>query len=161
MITGSRCKWDSTSCCHGDKSFCFHLIVLLPPANKIWSKVIFSHLCVILFIGGSASRGSASRGVCLQERGLHPWGVYLGGSASMGVGQTVPHLDTMRYGQRVGGMDPTGMYSCWTLMFAELSNEVLRNCFWFVLFCFNLICHFTCLDLWPFKLFSFDLMAFI
>ena len=28
---------------------------LLPPANEVWGKVIFLHLSVILFIGGSAS----------------------------------------------------------------------------------------------------------
>ena len=94
VITSSRCNGDSTSRCHGDKSFCFHLIVLLPQANKIWSKVIFSHLCVILFIG-----------VCLQWRGLHPEG-----SASRVVGQTVSLLDTTGCGQRAGSTDPIGMH---------------------------------------------------
>ena len=51
VITGSRCNGDSTLCCHSDKSFCFHLIVLLPPANKVWGKVMFLHLCVILLTG--------------------------------------------------------------------------------------------------------------
>ena len=27
---------------------------LLPPANEVWGKVMFLHLCVILFTGGSA-----------------------------------------------------------------------------------------------------------
>ena len=57
----------------------------LPPANEVWSKVMFMHLCVILFEGvsvpacitghmtrgvcpgGSLSRGSLSRGVLCQE----------------------------------------------------------------------------------------------
>ena len=51
----------------------------LLPANEVWDKVMFLHLCVILFTGGLASqnasqvtwlRGSASREVCLQG-GLH------------------------------------------------------------------------------------------
>ena len=29
--------------------------LLLPPANEVWGKVIFLHLFVILFTGGSAS----------------------------------------------------------------------------------------------------------
>ena len=58
----------------------------------MWGKVKFSHLCVILFTKGeglhrgefasrgfasgqSASGGSESRGVCLQEGGLHPGGL--------------------------------------------------------------------------------------
>ena len=36
----------------------------LPPANEVWSKVMFLHLCAILF----------REGVCLQG-GLHPGGV--------------------------------------------------------------------------------------
>ena len=68
------------------------IVPILPPANKVWGKVMFLHLCVILFTGveGLASQhasqvtwprdvylqgeGSASRGVCLQG-GLHPGGV--------------------------------------------------------------------------------------
>ena len=38
---------------------------LLPPANKVWGKVIFLHLFVILFTGG---------GVPGPGRGLHPGG---------------------------------------------------------------------------------------
>ena len=34
----------------------------LPPANEVWGKVMFLHLCVILFIGGVCIQGgSASR----------------------------------------------------------------------------------------------------
>ena len=36
----------------------------LQPANEVWGKVILLHLCVILFTGGSASRG-----VCIQGFG--------------------------------------------------------------------------------------------
>ena len=66
----------------------FHniIFVFLPPANEVWGKVIFLHLCVILFIGGVCfpacitghmTRGSASVG------GLHLWGLHWG-SASGG-----------------------------------------------------------------------------
>ena len=54
----------------------------LPPANEVWGKVMFLHLCVILFTGGAAyRRGSASRG-----------------SASGGGGRPSP--DTTGYGER-------------------------------------------------------------
>ena len=61
-----------------------YTVLLLAPANEVWDKVMFLHLCVILFTGwgGSASKGrglpiggclppgsrrvSASRGVCIQ-----------------------------------------------------------------------------------------------
>ena len=33
----------------------YYHILLLPPANEVWGKVIFLHLSVILFTGGSAS----------------------------------------------------------------------------------------------------------
>ena len=58
----------------------------LPPANEVWGKVMFLHICVILFTEGglhpggrypgeSASRmGSASRGESASRRGLHPGG---------------------------------------------------------------------------------------
>ena len=72
---------------------------LLPPANKVWGKVMVLHLSVILSTciqvtwawgiclrrgvclqGGSASRESASRG-SVSRGSLHPWG---------GVGQIPP-----------------------------------------------------------------------
>ena len=46
--------------------------------------------------GGSASRGSASREVCIQGEGVGP----------------PSPSDTMGYGQRARGKHPTGMYSC-------------------------------------------------
>ena len=70
------------------------------PQTKVWGKVIFLHLCVILFTRGSASGGSASRGGGSASRGggLHPGeGVCIrgGGSASRG-----SPLDTLGYGQQ-------------------------------------------------------------
>ena len=53
---------------------------------------MFLYLCVILFTRGG---------------GLHP-----GGSASRGVWEDRPQLDTTGYFQRAGGMHPTGMHSC-------------------------------------------------
>ena len=73
----------------------------LPPANEVWSKVMFLHLCVILF----------REGVCLQG-GLHPGG--LGKS---------PPSDTTGYGPRVGGTHPTGMHSC----LANFQNAARRR----------------------------------
>ena len=71
-----------TNCCDN------LLSKLLPPANEVWGKVMFLHLCVILFTGGSASEG-----VCIQG-GLHPGGSASRGSASEGegVGQIPPQI---------------------------------------------------------------------
>ena len=67
---------------------------LLPPANEVWGKVIFSVACV--------------------KKSVH------GGSASVHAGIPPPGADTPpcavhagRYGQQAGGMHPTGMQSCW------------------------------------------------
>ena len=43
---------------------------LLPPANEVWAKVMFLHLCVILFTGG---RGSAQP-PCRQTPCRQTWG---------------------------------------------------------------------------------------
>ena len=72
---------------------------LIPPANEVWGKVIFSEASVILFTGGKG--GSAYRGVCL--RGRLPTGE---GSVS-GVGE----VGRPPCNQESGGMHPTGMLS--------------------------------------------------
>ena len=46
----------------GGFCFLFYIILLvtllLPPANEVWGKVIFLHLSVILFTGGSTWAGT-------------------------------------------------------------------------------------------------------
>ena len=71
---------------------------------------------------GSASGGSTSRGICIQEKSasgdLHLGGLYPWGSASSGVclqggwADLPPRWDTMGYSQQGGGTHPTGMHSC-------------------------------------------------
>ena len=73
--------------------------------QRSWGKVIFSQASVILFGGGCASlhagipspRGQAG---IPQGPGRHHQG------------QAPPPKHTGRYGQRVGGIHPTGMQSC-------------------------------------------------
>ena len=73
----------------------------LPPANEVWGKVIFLHLCVILFTGRGGWLPSMYHG-SHDQGGLH-----LGG-----LGRPPRDTwDTMEYGQQVGGMHPTGMHS--------------------------------------------------
>ena len=52
------------------------VLSFLPPANEVWGKVMFLHLCVILFKGGFASGKRGLRpgsGVCIHRKGgLHP-----------------------------------------------------------------------------------------
>ena len=54
-----------------------HIHIFLPPANEVWGKVMFLHLCVILFTGGSTSREV----VCIQ-----------GQTPSSGVGRPPPPI---------------------------------------------------------------------
>ena len=83
--------------------------LFLPPANEVWGKVVFLHLCVILFTGGlgfpACITGHMTRGSASGE-GLPP-----GGSASMGVGKTLP-LQIHGILQQAGGTHRTGMYKC-------------------------------------------------
>ena len=44
------------------------LLLLLPPANEVWGKVIFLHLFVILFTGGA----------CVVAPGGHVWLLWAG-----------------------------------------------------------------------------------
>ena len=48
------------------------LFMSLPPTNEVWGKVMFLHLCVILFTWGGLPPGRGlhpGEGVCLQGRG--------------------------------------------------------------------------------------------
>ena len=75
----------------------------VPSSAKFANVVFFTGVCL------STGTGWRER-VCIQGWGAASRG---GGSASGGVGQTtIPPSDTTRYGQRMGGTHPTGMYSC-------------------------------------------------
>ena len=88
------------------------IYALLPPANEVWGKVIFFHLSVILFTGGSASvhAGILPPPTLWEQtpQSRHPRG------ADTPLGQTPPcTVHAGRYGQQAGGMHPTGMQSCY------------------------------------------------
>ena len=75
---------------------------LLPPANEVWSNVIFLHLSVILFTGGGR-----------VWQGGHAWHGGVRGSWAGGMhGRGACVADTTIYGQWAGGTHPTGMHSC-------------------------------------------------
>ena len=95
---------DMTSCLISCLTYLRHVTqCFLPPANEVWGKVMFLHLCVILFTGGwlpSMHHRSHDQGV----RGLDPRGSVSGGAACRGRvvciwgdGQTPPQdtWDTM------------------------------------------------------------------
>ena len=111
----------------------------LPPTNKVWDKVMFLHLRVVLWGVGfpACITGHMTRGICIQgglprgrgegsasaSRGSASKGDLedLPGSASRGglhpggLGRSlIPRdtWDTMEYGQQAGSMHPTGMLSC-------------------------------------------------
>ena len=73
-----------------DILFCY---LLLPPANKVWGKVIFLHQFVILFTGGCLLPG----GACSR------WGACFRGCL----------VEIPRMATAAGGMHPTGMHSCY------------------------------------------------
>ena len=65
--------------------------------QRSWGKVIFSQASVILSTGGSASVHAGIPPPCPRDQ----------------VGTLLPGAEhTGRYGQRAGGMPPTGMQSC-------------------------------------------------
>ena len=84
------------------------LCILLPPANEVWGKVMFLHLCVILFTWWgifcpsmhhrSHDRGSLSRG-SLSGRDPRVW-------------------------SRVGGTHPTGMHSCLFIYYHRYKHDM-------------------------------------
>ena len=77
------------------------VLTFLPPANEVWGKVMFLHLCV-------------TTGICLQGGPASGWGV----SCMGGLGRPPQNTwDTTGYGQQAGGTHPTGMNSCPVVFF--------------------------------------------
>ena len=74
---------------YGAKSY-----LLLPPANEVWGKVMFSETSVC----HSVHRGGGG-----LPTHPPPMQTPLG---------SPPPLDTMGYGQQAAGVHPTGMHSC-------------------------------------------------
>ena len=79
------------------------LLSVLPPANEVWGKVIFSQASVIL-----------SRGVVCFQGGLYLRGCIQGDGALRPGGwvDPPPPSDTTGYGKQEGVTHPTGMHSC-------------------------------------------------
>ena len=91
----------------------------LPPTNKVWGKVIFLHLFVILFTGGSASvhAGIPPPRPGTTPRTRHPpqTGTPLPRTPRPGTSPGAEHAG--RYGQGTGSTHPTGMQSCFHYIF--------------------------------------------
>ena len=123
--------------------FICSLALLLPPANEVWGKVIFSEACVknsvhgggggclvcsrgVSALGVSAPGGICSGGVCsrgsLLPGGLLPGGLLLGGVSAPGgcllsggcAWWRPPGMTTA-----AGGTHPTGMHSCETILLGQ------------------------------------------
>ena len=56
------------------------VVFLLPPANEVWGKIIFSQVSVVLFTGGACVPG-----VCVWLGACMPGGVHAWGCACLGV----------------------------------------------------------------------------
>ena len=73
---------------------------LLPPTNKVWSKVIFSEACVKNSVHGG------------EYLGRYPLGRYTPRQVHPPVTRYTPRaVHAGRYGQQAGGTHPTGMHS--------------------------------------------------
>ena len=91
------------------------LSCLLPPANEVWGKVIFTQASLILSKGGGdvgfpvCTTGHMTGGVCVRGD-LHPGGLPTG----VGLDRPTPPLrdtwDTIGYGRQAG--DPTARLFC-------------------------------------------------
>ena len=90
--------------------------MLLPPANEVWGKVIFSQASVILFTGGMRGvcvcvvGGMCGKGMCVAVEGgacmakgvCMVWGACVAGGACMAGEMAIA----------AGGTHPTGIHSC-------------------------------------------------
>ena len=87
-------------------------VILLPPANEVWGKVIFSEACVKNSV--HRGRGSASVHAGIPPGTRHtPPGTRHPLDQAPPLNQASPRAEhTGRYGQRAGGTHPTGMQSC-------------------------------------------------
>ena len=94
-------------------------LLLLPPANEVWGKVIFLHQFVILFKGGVCGWQGAcvAKGGMCGERVVRGKGGVRGEGCVCGEGGvcmvcTTPHPPRDTAGHCAGGTHPTGMHSC-------------------------------------------------
>ena len=95
--------------------------LLLPPANEVWGKVMFSEASVSHSVHGGGvclrgrvylQEGSASRGVCLRgpvSRGVFP-----------------PQMGYYGIQLTAGGAHPAGMHSCLTI-FLQQNCMILKE----------------------------------
>ena len=100
----------------------------LPPANEVWGKVIFLHLSVILFPGGVP--GQVPSPLAGTHPGRYtPWQVHPQQVHPQGRYTPIPHwtvtpspqaVHARRYWQQAGSTHPTGMHSCFQIIFCPL-----------------------------------------
>ena len=91
--------------------------IYLPPTNKIWDKVMFLYLSVILFTSGGGYVSQHAIGQCVTR------GVWSGVCDRVGVTTGVGVHP--QYGQPVGGLQLTGMLLLYSTGF--LSCTILLN----------------------------------
>ena len=92
-------------------------VSFITAANEVWGKVIFLHLFVILFTGGGSTWAGTPPGTRYTPLGL---GTPPRPGNPPGPG-TPPRPGTPpgRYGQQAGGTHPTGMHSCFHVIFGK------------------------------------------
>ena len=108
-------SWANTVCWARSLLSCISL--LLPPATKLGQGYIFTGVCDSVHRGG----GVCSRGV------WSGWGVLSGGCLLPGRGvpsRGVPGRDPIGTATAWGGTHPTGMHSCFVVVFHEYRENL-------------------------------------
>ena len=100
--------WSWQNILKSKRSIIHIYITFLPSVNEVWGKVIFSQAAIVLSTGGQLGLypgWSPSRRICIGEGGLH----------AEGLGRPPQKSDTTGCGRQAGGIQPTGMHSCFKM----------------------------------------------
>ena len=141
------CSFYSARICHYTERLPGYMLYYYRPQTR-FAKVMCLHLSVSHSVHGGAcvargacvAGGHVWRGVCAWHKGacvaggMHDWACVAGGHAWQGacmVGRCACHAHppTLRHtvSQCAGGTYPTGMHSCYTLIFFRVVFLKLRN----------------------------------
>ena len=121
--------------------------------QQSWGKVMFLHVSMILFRGGSAPLHAGIHTQPPGTRGRHPppgtrhtpWGADPPDQAT-----PPPQCMLGRYGQQAGGTHHTGMQSCLSLLF-DFGLKILKGEFEYYIH----LLHENRVDFWVFFVYSF------
>ena len=99
-------QFGTQKCAHSSRVL--GITELFTGRNEVVAKVMFLHVCVILFTGGGLQAGRTPR----QEGGPPRTRQTTPGRNPPRTRQTPPGKQTPEYGLRAASTHPTGMHSC-------------------------------------------------